>query len=59
MTGQTFSVRYVERFHFLNVLLLYYTGDTGGVERFVYETQAEPEPREDGSAAHRPPEARA
>ena len=35
------------------------TGDTGGVERFVYQTWAETEPREDGSAAHRPPEGRA
>ena len=25
VTGQTFSVRYVERFHFLNLLLLYYS----------------------------------
>ena len=35
------------------------TGDTGGVERLVYQTRAETEPREDGCAAHRPPEARA
>ena len=35
------------------------TGDNGGVERFVYQTRAETEPREDGSAAHRPPEGRA
>ena len=32
------------------------TGDNGGVERFVYQTRAETQPREDGSAAHRPPE---
>ena len=32
------------------------TGDTGGVERAVYQTRAEDKPREDGSAAHRPPE---
>ena len=31
-------------------------GDNGGVERFVYQTRAETEPSEDGSAAHRPPE---
>ena len=35
------------------------TGDNGRVERFVYQTRAETEPREDGSAAHRPPEGRA
>ena len=35
------------------------TGDNGGVERFVYQTRAETQPREDGSAAHRPPEGRA
>ena len=29
------------------------------MERFVYQTRAETEPREDGSAAHRPPEGRA
>ena len=28
------------------------TGDNSGVERFVYQTRAESEPREDGSAAH-------
>ena len=35
------------------------TGDNGGVERFAYQTRAETEPREDGSAAHKPPEGRA
>ena len=35
------------------------TGNTGGVERAVYLTRAEDKPREDGSAAHRPPEGRA
>ena len=35
------------------------TGDTGGVERAVYQTRAEDKPTEDGSAAHRPPEGRA
>ena len=35
------------------------TRDTGGVERAVYLTRAEAKPREDGSAAHRPPEGRA
>ena len=35
------------------------TGDNGGVERFVYQTRAETQPREDGSAAHRPPKGRA
>ena len=35
------------------------TGDTGGVERAVHPTRAEDKPREDGSAAHRPPEGRA
>ena len=35
------------------------TGDTGGVERAVYLTRAEDKPREDGSAAYRPPEERA
>ena len=36
------------------------TGDNGVVvERFVCQTRAETEPREDGSAAHRPPEGRA
>ena len=34
------------------------TGDTGKVERAVYQTRAEHEPREDGSVAHRPPEGR-
>ena len=34
-------------------------GDTGGVERAVYQTRAENYPREDGSAAHGPPEGRA
>ena len=29
------------------------------MERFVYQTRAETEPIEDGSAAHRPPEGRA
>ena len=29
------------------------------MERFVYQTRAETEPREDGSAAHRPSEGRA
>ena len=29
------------------------------MERFVYQTRAETEHREDGSAAHRPPEGRA
>ena len=33
-------------------------GDNGGVERFVYQTRAETQPREDGSAAHRPPKGR-
>ena len=31
----------------------------GEVERFVYQTRAETQPREDGSAAHRPPKGRA
>ena len=31
----------------------------GGVERAVYQTRAKNQPREDGSAAHRPPEGRA
>ena len=35
------------------------TGDNGGVERFVYQTRAETQPCEDGSAAHRPPTGRA
>ena len=35
------------------------TRDTGGVERTVYLTRAEDKPREDGSAARRPPEGRA
>ena len=35
------------------------TGDTEGVERFVYQTWADNLPREDGCAAHRPPEGRA
>ena len=35
------------------------TGDNGGVEQFVYQTRAETQSREDGSAAHRPPEGRA
>ena len=35
------------------------TSDTGGVERTVYLTRAEDKPREDGSAARRPPEGRA
>ena len=33
--------------------------ETMEMERFVYQTWAETEPREDGSAAHRPPEGRA
>ena len=35
------------------------TGKTGGVECAVYQTPAEDKPRQDGSAAHRPPEGRA
>ena len=31
------------------------TGVIGGLESAVYQTRAENEPREDGSAAHRPP----
>ena len=31
----------------------------GGLERFVYQTRAETQPREDGSATHRPPKGRA
>ena len=34
-------------------------GDTGWVERAVYQTRAEDKPREDASVAHRPPEGRA
>ena len=33
--------------------------ETMEMERFVYQTWAETEPREDGSAAHRPPKGRA
>ena len=33
--------------------------NNGGVERFVFQTRAETQPREDGSAAHRPPKGRA
>ena len=35
------------------------TGDTGGVEWAVCQTRAESQRREDGGAAHRPPEGRA
>ena len=35
------------------------TGDIEGVKRAVYLTRAEDKPREDGSAAHMPPEGRA
>ena len=31
------------------------TGNHCGVERVVYQTRVETQPREDGSAAHRPP----
>ena len=35
------------------------SGDTGGVERAVYQTRSENKPGEDGSAAHGAPDGRA
>ena len=56
---QTHFVFVLNQYKFLLEWQTGATGDNGGVELFVDQTRAETQHREDGSAAHRPPNGRA